>query len=206
MVHLMSAGRLRYAAPGRQGAEDAGSPAPVRGRRRAAAHRGRPEEAGRRVALHARAGRGGARAHRPGGARARRRAARRDPARRPAPAPPAPPRPAGDRRDRPRLGQRDPPHGAALPVQALDGPDRRRGRAPGGGDRRRAGARASSCASSARKDDAVYRVHDRLGEPCHVCGEPLQRVDYEEHTIYYCPACQTGGKVPEGPPALRLLR
>jgi formamidopyrimidine-DNA glycosylase len=57
-----------------------------------------------------------------------------------------------------------------------------------------------------RKDDAVYRVHDRLGEPCHVCGEPLQRVDYEEHTIYYCPACQTGGKVLKDRRLSRLLR
>ena len=44
-------------------------------------------------------------------------------------------------------------------------------------------------------DAKTYRVHDRLGEPCHVCGTPIARVDYEEHTIYYCPTCQTGGKV-----------
>ncbi|HVM17531.1 MAG TPA: DNA-formamidopyrimidine glycosylase family protein, partial [Gaiellaceae bacterium] len=40
------------------------------------------------------------------------------------------------------------------------------------------------------KDAKVYRVHDRLGEPCHVCETPIARVDYEEHTIYYCPRCQ----------------
>jgi formamidopyrimidine-DNA glycosylase len=44
------------------------------------------------------------------------------------------------------------------------------------------------------KDARVYRVHDKLGEPCHVCGTPIARVDFEEHTIYYCPECQTGGR------------
>jgi formamidopyrimidine-DNA glycosylase len=57
-----------------------------------------------------------------------------------------------------------------------------------------------------KKDDAVYRVHDRLGEPCHVCGDPLHRVDYEEHTIHYCPTCQTGGKVLKDRRLSRLLR
>src|SRR6478736_4293702 len=33
-------------------------------------------------------------------------------------------------------------------------------------------------------DKQVYRVHNRLGEPCYVCGAPLARVDYDEHTVY----------------------
>src|SRR6266702_5053313 len=41
-------------------------------------------------------------------------------------------------------------------------------------------------------DARTYRVHKRLGEPCDVCGTPLAQVDFEEHTIYYCPGCQTG--------------
>ena len=57
-----------------------------------------------------------------------------------------------------------------------------------------------------RKNDAVYRVHDRLGEPCHVCGDPLRRVDYEEHTIFYCASCQTGGKILKDRRLSRLLR
>ncbi|HSC91882.1 MAG TPA: DNA-formamidopyrimidine glycosylase family protein [Gaiellaceae bacterium] len=57
-----------------------------------------------------------------------------------------------------------------------------------------------------RKDDKVYRVHNRLGEPCHVCGDPLRRVDYEEHTIYYCATCQTGGRVLKDRRLSRLLR
>src|SRR5262249_330252 len=48
-------------------------------------------------------------------------------------------------------------------------------------------------------DARTYRVHKRLGEPCHVCGTPIARVDFEEHTIYYCPTCQTGGRGLQGP-------
>ncbi|HXG75339.1 MAG TPA: DNA-formamidopyrimidine glycosylase family protein [Gaiellaceae bacterium] len=55
-------------------------------------------------------------------------------------------------------------------------------------------------------DAAVYRVHDRLGEPCPQCGTPIARVDYEEHTIYYCPACQTGGRLLKDRRLSRLLR
>jgi formamidopyrimidine-DNA glycosylase len=44
------------------------------------------------------------------------------------------------------------------------------------------------------KDDVTYRVHRKLGAPCHVCGSPIAQVDFEEHTIFYCPTCQTGGR------------
>jgi formamidopyrimidine-DNA glycosylase len=56
------------------------------------------------------------------------------------------------------------------------------------------------------KDDRVYRVHNKLGQPCHVCGTPLAQVDFEEHTIYYCPTCQTGGRVLKDRRLSRLLR
>ena len=65
---------------------------------------------------------------------------------------------------------------------------------------------ASSCASAARTTRRTYRVHKRLGEPCHVCGTPIARVDFEEHTIYYCPTCQTGGRVLKDRRLSRLLR
>jgi formamidopyrimidine-DNA glycosylase len=55
-------------------------------------------------------------------------------------------------------------------------------------------------------DKRTYRVHDRLGAPCYVCGTPIARVDFEEHTIYYCPACQTGGRVLKDRRMSRLLR
>jgi len=52
----------------------------------------------------------------------------------------------------------------------------------------------------------TYRVHNRLGEPCPNCGTPLARVDFEEHTIYYCPECQTEGRVLKDRRLSRLLR
>jgi formamidopyrimidine-DNA glycosylase len=52
----------------------------------------------------------------------------------------------------------------------------------------------------------TYRVHDKLGEPCYVCGTPLARVEYEQHTIYYCPNCQTGGRILKDRRMSRLLR
>jgi formamidopyrimidine-DNA glycosylase len=55
-------------------------------------------------------------------------------------------------------------------------------------------------------DKRTYRVHDHLGEPCYVCGTPIARVDFEEHTIYYCPDCQTGGRVLKDRRLSRLLR
>jgi formamidopyrimidine-DNA glycosylase len=56
------------------------------------------------------------------------------------------------------------------------------------------------------KDAKVYRVHNKLGEPCYVCGTPIARVDFEEHTIYYCPKCQTGGRILKDRRLSRLLR
>jgi formamidopyrimidine-DNA glycosylase len=55
-------------------------------------------------------------------------------------------------------------------------------------------------------DKDVYEVHDRLGDACHRCGEPIRRVDYEEHTIYYCARCQTAGRVLKDRRLSRLLR
>ncbi len=55
-------------------------------------------------------------------------------------------------------------------------------------------------------DAKTYRVHDRLGRPCPRCGTPLARVDFDEHTIYYCPTCQTGGRVLKDRRLSRLLR
>ena len=57
-----------------------------------------------------------------------------------------------------------------------------------------------------KANPAVYRVHDRLGEPCWRCGTPLARVDFEEHTIYYCTVCQTEGRVLKDRRLSRLLR
>ena len=56
------------------------------------------------------------------------------------------------------------------------------------------------------KDSKVYRVHDKLGHPCYACGTPIARIDFEEHTIYYCPNCQTQGRVLKDRRLSRLLR
>jgi len=55
-------------------------------------------------------------------------------------------------------------------------------------------------------DKKAYRVHNRLDEPCPRCGTPIARVDFEEHTIYYCPACQTEGRILKDRRLSRLLR
>lgn len=67
-------------------------------------------------------------------------------------------------------------------------------------------ARGLALRETGGSDEETYRVHRKLGEPCHVCGTPLAQVDFEEHTIFYCPACQTGGRVLKDRRMSRLLR
>jgi formamidopyrimidine-DNA glycosylase len=55
-------------------------------------------------------------------------------------------------------------------------------------------------------DAKTYRIHNALAQPCPRCGTPIARVDFEEHTIYYCPTCQTGGRVLKDRRMSRLLR
>ena len=38
-------------------------------------------------------------------------------------------------------------------------------------------------------------AHGKYGEPCPVCGSPIQRIRYADRETNYCPVCQTGGKV-----------
>jgi formamidopyrimidine-DNA glycosylase len=38
-------------------------------------------------------------------------------------------------------------------------------------------------------------AHGRYGEPCPVCGSPIQRIKYADNETNYCPTCQTGGKL-----------
>jgi len=37
-------------------------------------------------------------------------------------------------------------------------------------------------------------VHGRYGQPCPVCGAPVQRIVYAENECNYCARCQTGGR------------
>jgi len=38
-------------------------------------------------------------------------------------------------------------------------------------------------------------AHGKYGQPCPVCGAPIQRIRYADRETNYCAACQTGGKV-----------
>ena len=38
-------------------------------------------------------------------------------------------------------------------------------------------------------------VHGRYGQPCPVCGTPVQRIRYADNEANYCPGCQTGGRL-----------
>ena len=118
----------------------------------------------------------------------------------------AAPRPARDRRDRPRVGERDPPPRTAFAVRALQGP-RRASRSSGSPQAIDSELeRGLELRERGANDARTYRVHDKLDEPCYVCGAPIARVDYEEHTVYYCPDCQTGGRVLKDRRMSRLLR
>lgn len=46
-----------------------------------------------------------------------------------------------------------------------------------------------------RAADRPAVVHDRKGRPCPRCGDPIRSVEYRSYTVFYCPGCQTGGKV-----------
>jgi formamidopyrimidine-DNA glycosylase len=49
-------------------------------------------------------------------------------------------------------------------------------------------------------------VHGRFGEPCPVCGAPVQRIRYAENEVNYCARCQTGGRVLADRSLSRLLK
>lgn len=38
-------------------------------------------------------------------------------------------------------------------------------------------------------------VHGRFGQPCPVCGSPVQRIVHAENETNYCARCQTGGRL-----------
>ena len=49
-------------------------------------------------------------------------------------------------------------------------------------------------------------VHGRYGEPCPVCGAPVQRIVYAENETNYCARCQTGGRILADRALSRLLK
>lgn len=54
-----------------------------------------------------------------------------------------------------------------------------------------------------RKDMAV---HGRYGQPCPVCQTPIQRIRYANNETNYCPNCQTDGKLLADRSLSRLLK
>ncbi|MGZ4482008.1 MAG: zinc finger domain-containing protein, partial [Gaiellales bacterium] len=64
----------------------------------------------------------------------------------------------------------------------------------------------ASSAGLAAKASRGYAVHDRLGQACPRCGNEIRRVSFDEHTVYYCAECQTGGKILADRRLSRLLR
>jgi len=49
-------------------------------------------------------------------------------------------------------------------------------------------------------------VHGRYGQPCPVCGAPVQRIRYAENETNYCARCQTSGRLLADRAMSRLLR
>ena len=49
-------------------------------------------------------------------------------------------------------------------------------------------------------------THGRFGQPCPVCGTPIQRIRYASNEANYCPTCQTGGKLLADRAMSRLLK
>jgi formamidopyrimidine-DNA glycosylase len=49
-------------------------------------------------------------------------------------------------------------------------------------------------------------VHGKFGEPCPVCGTPVQRIRYADNETNYCARCQTDGKLLADRGLSRLLK
>ena len=49
-------------------------------------------------------------------------------------------------------------------------------------------------------------VHGKYGEPCPVCGSPVQRIVYASNEVNYCATCQTEGRMLADRSLSRLLK
>jgi formamidopyrimidine-DNA glycosylase len=49
-------------------------------------------------------------------------------------------------------------------------------------------------------------VHGKYGQPCPVCGAPVQRIVAGDRETNYCPGCQTGGRILADRSLSRLLK
>jgi formamidopyrimidine-DNA glycosylase len=51
-----------------------------------------------------------------------------------------------------------------------------------------------------------FAVHGKYGKPCPICGTAVQRIVHAESETNYCPRCQTGGKLLADRSLSRLLK
>jgi formamidopyrimidine-DNA glycosylase len=51
-----------------------------------------------------------------------------------------------------------------------------------------------------------FAVHGKFGQPCPVCGKPVQRIRYAENETNYCAICQNEGRVLADRSLSRLLK
>jgi len=51
-----------------------------------------------------------------------------------------------------------------------------------------------------------FAVHGKFGQPCPVCGKPIQRICYAENEANYCALCQNGGRILADRAMSRLLK
>lgn len=51
-----------------------------------------------------------------------------------------------------------------------------------------------------------FAVHGRYGQPCRVCGQPVQRIVYAENETNYCAHCQNEGRLLADRSLSRLLK
>lgn len=51
-----------------------------------------------------------------------------------------------------------------------------------------------------------FAVHGRFGQTCPVCGAAVQRIRYAENETNYCPGCQTEGRILRDRSLSRLLK
>jgi formamidopyrimidine-DNA glycosylase len=60
---------------------------------------------------------------------------------------------------------------------------------------RDAAARAGGWPDQVTAFHPEMAVHGRYGQPCPVCGSPVQRIVYSSNECNYCARCQTGGRL-----------
>ena len=69
--------------------------------------------------------------------------------------------------------------------------------------RRQVGTRFPEQVTALRPEMAV---HGKFGEPCPVCGSPVQRIRYADNETNYCARCQTNGRILSDRSLARLLK